>query len=88
MSQEVLNVEQLLSQARNPTHGQTDKGLVPTRVFNLVPDRMGGYTAFGHRSALRDSEGDHISLDPDDELLGLDETGIASFYVEDPLILV
>lgn len=88
MSQEVLNVEQLLSQARNPTHGQTDKGLVPTRVFNLVPDRMGGYTAFGRRTALLDDDNAQVTLDPTDTLLGVDETGIASFYVEDPLILV
>lgn len=82
MSQEALNVERLLSQARNPAHGQTDKGLVPTRVFNLVPDRMGGYVPFGRRSELMtpgpDSE--QVTLNATDRLIGIDESGISSFH--------
>lgn len=84
MAQESLLIEQLSGQARNPTHGQADKGLFAQRVFNLVPDRMGGYVPFGRRTTLLDSEGGHISVDPDDTILGIDETGITSFYVPRP----
>lgn len=83
-----MNVEQLLSQARNPTHGQADKGIIPQRVFNLVPDRMGGYVPFGRRSVLLENPEDpfsnQVTLDPDDIILGIDETGITSFYVPRP----
>lgn len=83
MAQQALSVEQLLSQARNPTHGQTDKGIVPQRVFNLVPDRMGGYVPFGRRSPLRidpnDPDSEQLTLDATDALIGMDESGISSF---------
>lgn len=84
MAQQALSVEQLLSQARNPTHGQTDKGIVPQRVFNLVPDRMGGYVPFGRRSPLRldpnDPDSEQLTLDASDALIGIDESGISSFH--------
>ena len=90
MAQEAVNIEQLLGQARNPTHGQTDKSVLPQRVFNLVPDRMGGYVPFGHRARLNNSDGDQVLLDPNDVILGIDETGITSFFVPRPeeLILI
>lgn len=88
VAQEAINIERLLSQARNPTHGQADKGIIPQRVFNLVPDRMGGYVPFGHRARLNNSEGDQVLLDPNDVILGIDETGITSFYVPRPEELI
>lgn len=84
MAQQTLEIQQLAGQARNPVYGQTGQGqMVPYRVFNLVPDRMGGYTPFGRRMRLLDSLSAPITLDHIDRLIGFDETGISSFYTND-----
>lgn len=79
MAQKLLQAQYIGGQARNPTVGQVDKELLPDRVYNLVPDRMGGYLPFGRRTALLDDEGDQIVLDPADTIIGIDESGITSF---------
>lgn len=82
MAQSVLEVQQLTGQARNPVSGQVqDQATRPARVFNLVPNRLGGYSPYGRRSRLTD-ESKNIGGNPvtlGDDLIGFDELGISSW---------
>lgn len=77
--QKLLSVQSLTGQARNPTSGQVDKDLLPERVFNLAPERMGGYAPFGRRVRAMAFDGAPLELPDLGGLIGADETGIASF---------
>jgi len=80
----MLEIQQLTGQARNPVYGQKTVGeMLPYRVFNLVPDRMGGYTPFGRRATLLDGLSAPVTLAHISRMIGFDGTGIASFYTDD-----
>lgn len=84
MAQKSLRAQSLGGQARNPVVGQVEKDLVPDRVFNLVPNRIGGFTPFGYRAAVREDLNDPSSAQVEiphvrDGLIGADETGISSY---------
>lgn len=81
MAQQTINVEQLTGQARNPVAGQMAGGITPYRVFNLVPDRMGGYAPFGRRARVLDGDGFQIELANLPYMVGFDETGVSSYRV-------
>mgnify|MGYP002738775273 CR=1 FL=1 len=60
-------------------------------LWNMTGGTNGGvhiYVPFGHRARLNNSEGDQVLLDPNDVILGIDETGITSFYVPRPPVLI
>jgi hypothetical protein len=83
VAQQVLDVQQLTGQDRNGVFGQFGDGqLAPYRVFNLVPDRSGGYVPYGRRTRLEDGEtpvSTPVTLTNIARLVGFDEVGIASF---------
>jgi len=56
-------------------------GMPPTWLFNLGPDRQGGYRAFGYRAQVSvvDELG-NADIVPTAYLIGFDEAGIASFW--------
>lgn len=70
--QKSLEVKELLGVDRNRVQGQADGVLAPTRLFNLVPDRTGGYTPFGRRV----DKG--VTLPHLDKLVAFDEGGLAT----------
>lgn len=80
MAQSVAEAELLEGQARNPVSGAA-RGLVPYQVTNLVPDYAGGLSPFGRRVRLQNA-GVDVTLPAPEQLIGYDETGVASF-VED-----
>ncbi len=79
MPQSVLEVPQLTGQNRNMVYGQReDKPLMPYRVFNLVPDRQGGYVPFGRRVRL-ESDATPVALTHISRIIDYDESGISSY---------
>lgn len=81
-----MELQALAGQARNPVSGV---GPTPYRLYNLVPDRAGGYTPYGRRTRLNsqvDGEGDDVTLPDVRRLIGYDETGISSFHNEGDLL--
>jgi len=89
VAQRAVEVKALPGQARNPTHGETGReSPLPWRVFNLVPDRIGGYTPFGRRTRLLVDPANPgtslpVTLSNIRRLIGADETGISSFKTAD-----
>lgn len=73
MAQKTLEIKELLGSDRNRVQGQVDGVVAPSRLFNLVPDRRGGYTPFGR------SVDKAITLANMANLVGFDESGLASF---------
>lgn len=79
MPQQVLDVPELVGQNRNRTYGQhPDRPMAPYRVYNLVPDRQGGYTPYGRRARLQHQEAD-VFIDDITRLIGYDQLGISSY---------
>lgn len=83
MAQQTINVDRLLGQARNPVQGQVSVGVLPYRVFNLVPNRMGGYVPFGRRAEVLIG-GSQVFLSHVVRMVGFDETGVSSYRVGSP----
>lgn len=72
MRHKTLEVTEFLGADRNRVKGQADGVLAPVKLFNLVPDRRGGYTPFGRRV-------DKATVLPHlDRLVGFDEGGFLS----------
>lgn len=71
MARVSVPLEGLPGQARNPV--PSTRALTPHTVFNLVPDRLGGYVPYGRTNSVG------ISLQAGSRLVGWDETGISSW---------
>lgn len=79
MPQQVLDVPQLVGQNRNRVRGQRgEEPVSPYRVYNLVPDRQGGYVAYGRRVRLQKDEVD-VFIPDITRLIGFDQLGISSY---------
>jgi hypothetical protein len=89
MAQNFLQIVELESLDRNRAPGLRIKSIFgtsirysmpPTWLFNLGPDRQGGYRAYGRRVqvVILDEGASPVAI-PTAQLIGADSSGIASF---------